>query len=150
MGKECKDYVEQFDAFFSTKQLKLLKLLLPYLAPPLRKKMIVYIKYREWQITMQYLNRPRLFHEQQELTDNPFLTEDTPSLNLEELLPMLEPYLSPEEQANLKQFKGLQENMEMMRQMQDIMQTCGGMEQDLGSMETLFQMFQQDSDGPKE
>lgn len=142
MGKDQQDHVAQFDAFFSTKQLKLLKLFLPYLDSSLRKKMIIYIKYREWQITMQYLNRPRLFCEQRELSDNLFLTDQTKDFCLDEIITSVKPYLSEEEYSKIQQFQGLKENMEMIRQLQDVMEACGGMEQDFGSIESIIQMFQ--------
>ncbi len=65
MGRECPNRIEEFDSFFSTRQLKLMKLFLPYIAPALRRKLMIYIKYREWQITIQYLSRPLLFSELQ-------------------------------------------------------------------------------------
>ncbi len=142
MGKDQQDPVAKFDAFFSTKQLKLLKLFLPYLDPSLRKKMIIYIKYREWQLTMQYFNRPRLFCEQCELDDNPFLTDQVKSFCLDEIITSIKPYLSEEEFSKIQQFQGLKENMEMLRQMQDVMEACGGMEQNPGSIESILQMFQ--------
>ena len=142
MGKECPNHIKQFDAFFSTRQLKMMKLFLPYIAPALRRKLIVYIKYKEWQVTVQYLSRPPLFSESEEAPPNIFLSEKTEELSMEKLCCLLEPYLDEKGKNNLKQFKEMQENMEMFQQMQEMMGTMGGMEQDMDSLNSILQMFE--------
>lgn len=142
MGKECLNHVEQFDSFFSTKQLKMMKLFLPYIAPALRRKLIIYIKYREWQITVQYLSRPRLFSELQENPPNIFLSESTEELSLEKICSVIEPYLDEKGRNNLKQILDMQENMEMFQQMQDMMGSADSMNQDMDSLGSMFQMFE--------
>ena len=142
MGRECPNRIEEFDSFFSTRQLKLMKLFLPYIAPALRRKLMIYIKYREWQITIQYLRRPLLFSELQENPPNVFLSEKTEDLSLEKFCSLTEPYLDEKGRNNLKQFKEMQENMEMFQQMQEMMGSMGGMEPDMDSFSSMFQMFE--------
>lgn len=142
MGKECPNHVEKFDSFFSTRQLKLMKLFLPYIAPALRRKLIIYIKYREWQITVQYLRRPPLFSELQENPPNVFLSEQTEELSPEKFCSLIDPYLDEKGRSSLKQFQEMKENMEMFQQMQEMMGAMDGMNQDMDSLNSMFQMFE--------
>lgn len=144
MGRECPNHIEEFDSFFSTRQLKLMKLFLPYIAPALRRKLMVYIKYQEWQITARYLSRPLLFSEVQENPANVFLSEKTEAFSPGKFCSLIEPYLGEKDCSHLRQLKEMLENMDMLQQMQEMM---GSMEDmDMDSLNSMFQVFEKMDD----
>lgn len=138
MGEQI-NYVEQFDSFFSTKTLKLMKLFLPYVDPIHRKKLILYIKFREWQLTLDYLSRPRLFSECVMSDDdtNIFQTNESLPFSIDHFLDNATPYLSEGEASRLQQFKSMMDNMTMY---QELFQQMKGMGTDMPFDDSLFNM----------
>jgi len=52
MEKTANDNINAFDSLYTTNQIQLFKVLIPYMAPPMQKNLVIYIKYMEFQYTM--------------------------------------------------------------------------------------------------
>lgn len=55
--REDASNVMAFDALYTTNQIQKLKVLLPYIEPSMQKHLAVYIKYMEFQYTLNYTKR---------------------------------------------------------------------------------------------
>ena len=52
MEKTEKDHINAFDSLYTTNQIQLFKILIPYMAPSMQKNLVIYIKYMEFQYTL--------------------------------------------------------------------------------------------------
>lgn len=102
--------VTAFDALYTTNEIQKLKVLLPYIDPPMQKNLAVYIKYMELQYTMRYVRR------------HPFQISgcsisDDHKPDLQSLCLQLSLYSSPEEIRQLEQFRNILQTMETFQEM---------------------------------
>lgn len=113
------DKIMAFDALFTTNYIRILKLLLEYLEPPLQGQLAVYIKFMELQYTLS------LFYH------NPFASLPPYAScvhgGLGDLLEDILPFCSSEERENLQNiqnmlnnFKNMQEMMETFQMLQEV------------------------------
>lgn len=119
MDSNHPDKIMAFDALFTTNYIRILKLLLEYLEPPLQGQLAVYIKFMELRYTLS------LFY------NNPFASippyAGCVRGGLDELLEDILPYCSSEERDTLRNiqnmlynFKNMQEMMETFQMLQEV------------------------------
>ena len=53
MEKNDKDYLQTFDALYTTNQIQIMKILLPYCSPDSRRGLAVMIKFMEFDYTLR-------------------------------------------------------------------------------------------------
>ncbi len=102
--------VMAFDALYTTNQIQKLKVLLPYIEPPMQKNMAVYIKYMELQYTMRYVRKHPF-----QISGCSISNDQKP--DLQSLCLQLSLYSSPEEIKQLEQFRSMIQTMETMQEM---------------------------------
>ena len=102
--------VTAFDALYTTNQIQKLKVLLPYIDPPMQKNLAVYIKYMELQYTMRYVRRHPF-----QISGCSISTDQKP--DLQSLCLQLSLYSSPEEIRQLEQFRNMLQTMETFQEM---------------------------------
>lgn len=102
--------VMAFDALYTTNQIQKLKVLLPYIEPPMQKNLAVYIKYMELQYTMQYVRKHPF-----QISGCSISTDQKP--DLQSLCMQLSLYSSPEEIRQLEQFRNMLKTMETVQEM---------------------------------
>lgn len=102
--------VTAFDALYTTNEIQKLKVLLPYIDPPMQKKLAVYIKYMELQYTMRYVRRHPF-----QISGCSISTDHKP--DLQSLCLQLSLYSSPEEIRQLEQFRNILQTMETFQEM---------------------------------
>lgn len=106
--------VTAFDTLFTTNRMKMLKILLTYLAPSSQKNLAIYIKLMELQYTISFFQKypyaslGSLPHEE---------SFDTMKL-CDEILPLC----SPNEQEKIKQMRTMYQNFENMQEMMQMIQ----------------------------
>lgn len=125
------EQIYAFDSLYTTNHIQMLKILLPYLNPPLQKNLALYIKFLELRYTISFLGT------------HPYAINgcgfDKNSGGQEIPFGDLLPYLTPQEAENLKQ---LQKSMDVMKQfsnMQKNMEALKGILPEGMDLETLFQ-----------
>lgn len=102
--------VMAFDALYTTNQIQKLKVLLPYIEPPMQKNLAVYIKYMELQYTMHYIRRHPF--QISGCSISPDLKPDLQSLCLQ-----LSLYSTPEEIKQLEQLRNMLQTLETVQEM---------------------------------
>lgn len=102
--------VMAFDALYTTNQIQKLKVLLPYIEPPMQKNMAVYIKYMELQYTMRYVRKHPF-----QISGCSISSDQRP--DLQSLCLQLSLYSSPEEIKQLEQFRSMIQTMETVQEM---------------------------------
>lgn len=102
--------VTAFDALYTTNEIQKLKVLLPYIDPPMQKNLAVYIKYMELQYTMRYVRRHPF-----QISGCSISTDHKP--DLQSLCLQLSLYSSPEEIRQLEQFRNILQTMETFQEM---------------------------------
>jgi len=106
--------VTAFDTLFTTNRMKMLKILLTYLAPSSQKNLAIYIKLMELQYTISFFQKypyaslGSLPHEE---------SFDTMKL-CDEILPLC----APGEQEKIKQMRTMYQNFENMQEMMQMIQ----------------------------
>ncbi len=163
MEHKEQDRVLAFDTLFSNNQIRMLKVVMPFLAPAMQQHLAVYIKYMELQYTLSYFRRYQF---------PPF----SGSFDTHNLFGDILPYCSPEDKGKIKQMENLFSTMENYRNMLEMMSMMkemfpdggmpggmfgganGGFNADMFSglfggdtsgMFDLFQMFQNNKDTDK-
>lgn len=113
------DGIMAFDALFTTNHIRMLKLLLGYLEPPLQGKLAVYIKFLELQYTLTF------FHQNPSASLS--LCSGYRRGEFTELLDDMLPFCEPEEKEKIQNIqnmfsnlKNMQEMMEMVQMMQEV------------------------------
>lgn len=115
MDSRHPDRVAAFDALFTTNHIQMLKLLISYLDPAVQSRLAVYIKFLEFQYTLQFFqNHPAA------MPLCPGLVR--PCGGISELLDELSPFCSSWEKENLQNFKNLYQNMENMQEMMQMLE----------------------------
>lgn len=102
--------VMAFDALYTTNQIQKLKVLLPYIEPPMQKNLAVYIKYMELQYTMHYVRKHPF-----QISGCSISTEQKP--DLQSLCLQLSLYSTPEEIKQLEQLRNMLQTMETFQEM---------------------------------
>lgn len=102
--------VTAFDALYTTNQIQKLKVLLPYIEPPMQKNLAVYIKYMELQYTMNYVRKHPF-----QISGCSISSDRKP--DLQSLCRQLSLYSSPEEIRQLDQFRNMLKTMETVQEM---------------------------------
>ena len=124
MEKETTSSITRFDTIYTSNQIQILKILMPFLAPDMQKKFAIYIKYMELQISFEKL-RSKLFVP---FSQKPFADE------IEPLCDELSPFLDQSQlksitqiKSTMQSFKDMKDTMEMFQMMQETMS-----EEDMG------------------
>ena len=113
-GNEEATNVMAFDALYTTNEIQKLKILLPYIEPPMQKHLAVYIKYMELQYTMKYVRRHPF-----QISGCSVSSDEKPDLH--SLCRQLSLYSSPEEIRQLEQLQNMLQTMETMQEMTQTM-----------------------------
>ncbi len=112
--KEDASNVMTFDALYTTNQIQKLKVLLPYIEPSMQKHLAIYIKYMEFQYTLNYVKR------------HPFTLSgcslaQPPKPDLRKHCKELCLYSTPEEIRQLEQMQNILQTMETVQEMSQTM-----------------------------
>lgn len=107
MDKKQPEPMTPFDELTIPKQLRLIKLLLPFTPATNQRTLGILIKFFELQHTIQYFQRSYFQNFSEEHT-NPF---DNPA----NMLDLLLPYLSPDEKQTADSFRQIIDMMELMQ-----------------------------------
>ena len=128
MEKKEFDPVQTFDSKYTNRQIQLMKILVPYLDPDLRKMMIIMIHLMELQYTIHHV------HSHPEDYRSIALT-----FSIDENIEQIRKYCPPSILSMLENFNSIQNAMKMYEEMKDMMEFIDPQQMD------LFQMFQTDS-----
>ncbi len=106
--------VTAFDTLFTTNRLKMLKILLTYLAPSSQKNLAIYIKLMELQYTIWFFKK------------YPYASLDSlpheESFDAMKLCDEILPLCAPAEQENIRQMRSMYQNFENMQEMMQMIQ----------------------------
>ena len=137
------DPVTAFDALYTSNQMQMLKIVLPYMQEGIQRFIAIYIKLSELMIALRFAKS---------LTAEHVTEKREPDIS--NMLKYLSPYLSDSEREMMNQFSSMQENMEQFKQMSAMMQMMndmGGTPEDAlqgflsEEQMAMFKMFQEDS-----
>ena len=117
------DPVTAFDTLYTSNQLQMLKIVLPYMQENMQRFIAIYIKLNELLLAFHF-----------SAGTYPVKKET----NVTGMLKYLSPYLSDYEKDMMNQFSSMQENMEQFKQMSQLMQMMNEMG---GSPEEALQGF---------
>ena len=117
------DPVTAFDTLYTSNQLQMLKIVLPYMQDTMQRFIAIYIKLNELMIAFHFSSGSYPVKKETDLTG---------------MLRYLSPYLSDSEKEMMNQFSSMQENMEQFKQMSQMMQMMNEMG---GSPEDALQGF---------
>lgn len=138
------DPITAFDALYTSNQLQMLKVVLPYMQPNMQSMIALYIKLNELLIAFRFSKG----------AGNSYFTKPEKELDFSCLLKDLSPFMSDSEKEMANQFVSMQENMEQFKQMSEMMQMMNDMGGSPESMlqnylseeqMAMFKMFQEDS-----
>lgn len=117
------DPVTAFDTLYTSNQLQMLKIVLPYMQKTMQRFIAIYIKLNELMIAFHFSSGSYPVKRETDMTG---------------MLRYLSPYLSDSEKEMMNQFSSMQENMEQFKQMSQLMQMMNEMG---GSPEDALQGF---------
>ena len=127
MEDQITNAINAFDSLFTTNQIQMLKILLPWLAPEHQGGFAVYIKLLELQYAFTFLRKApgiRLFGNGKQLSADFFQGDNTDTV---QLLDELLPFSGPGERQKIENmknlilnFKKMQEMMDMIKMMQEL------------------------------
>ena len=120
MEQTGKDNISAFDALYTTNQIQLFKILIPYMAPSMQKNLVIYIKYMEFQYTLT------LFKKHPYAAFSSFPSSDKPDTN--QLFDEIIPFCDLSQREKILQMKNMMHSMEQMKEM-------------MGMMEMMKEMF---------
>lgn len=112
--KEDASNVMTFDALYTTNQIQKLKVLLPYIEPSMQKHLAIYIKYMEFQYTLNYVKR-------HPFTLSGCSLSQPPKPDFRKLCKELCLYSTPEEIRQLEQIQNILQTMETVQEMSQTM-----------------------------
>ncbi|MDE6212464.1 MAG: hypothetical protein K2M70_03185 [Lachnospiraceae bacterium] len=112
--KEDASNVMTFDALYTTNQIQKLKVLLPYIEPSMQKHLTIYIKYMEFQYTLNYVKK-------HPFTLSGCSLSQPPKPDLRKLCKELCLYSTPEEIRQLEQMQNILQTMETVQEMSQTM-----------------------------
>ena len=138
------DPIAAFDTLYTSNQMQMLKVILPYMQPQMQQMIAIYIKLNELIIAFR-------FSKGITYTCSPGSKKE---FDFNCLLKDLSPFMSDSEKEMANQFASMQENMEQFKQMSEMMQMMNDMGGSPESMlqnylsedqMAMFKMFQEDS-----
>ncbi len=124
MDKKDMDIVTPFDQLTSSKNLRMMKLMIPYIAPESQRFLAVYVRFLELQNTIQFFRH---------FTSGLHTQNFTPTSPLE-IFQEIAPYMSSEFGETFDQLSNMMNMMEMMQSFQG---------EDSDPMEMFGSMFSQ-------
>lgn len=114
MEKQEQDSIQAFDTLYTTNQIQILKILLPYCAPDTQKSLTVMIRFLELQYTLSFVrSHPECFR------------SPSRSLSLGELCEKIKGYCPAPLRSMLEQFQSMQNAMQMYEEMKQMMELFG-------------------------
>ncbi len=121
------DPVTAFDTLYTSNQMQMLKVVLPFMQENIQRFIVIYIKFSELMIALRFAKS---------IADGTLpVRKET---DISNMLKYLSPYLSDSERDMMNQFSSMQENMEQFKQMSAMMQMMNDMG---GSPEDALQGF---------
>ena len=109
-----KDNINAFDSLYTTNQIQLFKVLIPYMAPSMQKNLVIYIKYMEFQYTLT------LFQKHPYAAFNANAASDKQNTN--QLFDEILPFLDVSQRGKILQMKNMMQSMEQMKEMMSMME----------------------------
>ncbi len=137
------DPIAAFDTLYTSNQMQMLKVILPYMQIEMQQFIAIYIKLNELLITLHFSRNAK--------KDSG--SNSTKEFNMTTVFNSISPYLSDSEKEMMSQFAQMQENMENMKQMSQMMQMMNEMGASPESMlqnylsedqMAMFKMFEED------
>ena len=125
------DPITAFDTLYTSNQLQMLKVILPYMQVEMQQMLAIYIKLNELIIAFHFSKSTR--------TNAQYSNPVKKEFDIFCLLKDLSPFLSDSEKEMANQFANMQENMEQFKQMSQMMSLMQDMGD--GSMESMLQNF---------
>ena len=113
MEKQEQDSIQAFDTLYTTNQIQILKILLPYCAPDTQRSLAVMIRFLELQYTLSFVR------------SHPEAFRSPPSLSFGELCEKIRGYCPPALRSMLDQFQSMQNAMQMYEEMKQMMELFG-------------------------
>ena len=113
MEKQEQDSIQAFDTLYTTNQIQILKILLPYCAPDTQRSLAVMIRFLELQYTLSFVR------------SHPEAFRSPPSLSFGELCEKIKGYCPPALRSMLDQFQSMQNAMQMYEEMKQMMELFG-------------------------
>ena len=144
MENQETDCIAAFDTLYTSNQMQMLKILLPYVQPDMQSYIAVYIKLNELLIALRFSKECS--------SHSPFFRQKK-KLNLPSLANDLSPFLNKEEKDMLHKFSEMQDMMENLEQITQMMQMMEGTDGSPDSILnnflseeqlSMFKMFQED------
>ncbi len=129
--KEDASNVMAFDALYTTNQIQKLKVLLPYIEPSMQKHLAVYIKYMEFQYTLNLTKKHPAT-----LCGCGLSQSEKPDLH--KLCKELSLYSTPAEIRQLEQLQSIIQTMETVQEMSQTMSAMQEIFPDM-NMDSLFE-----------
>lgn len=113
MNEKEDDGILAFDTLFTANHIQIMKILLPYFDKGMQKHLAVYIKYLELCYTIDYFKSyPGSLSGQ---------AAGKKELDLAELYPKLQGYLTPSQQKQAEQLLNMMQTFKTFREMKDMM-----------------------------
>lgn len=122
MEKQEPDSIQAFDALYTTNQIQILKLLLPFCSPQTQRSLAVLIRLLELNYTIGFVrSHPEAFHAPPD------------SLSLPDLCAKIRGFCPPQLQAMLDQLMSFQNAMQMYEQIKPLLELFAEQSADSGS-----------------
>jgi len=125
------DPITAFDTLYTSNQLQMFKVILPYMQTEMQQILAIYIKLNELIIAFRFSKKTHVNTPQSNSVKKEF--------DIFCLLKDLSPFLSDSEKEMANQFANMQENMEQFKQMSQMMSLMQDMGD--GSPESILQNF---------
>lgn len=114
MGKQDQDSIQAFDALYTTNQIQIMKILLPFCPPETRRSLAVIIRFLEFQYTLTLVrSHPECFR------DPPL------PFSLGDICEKISGYCPPQLRSLLEQVQSMQNAMQMYEEMKQVMDLFG-------------------------
>ena len=104
------DYVLAFDTLYTNNHIQMLKVILPRLPRERRNQLALYIKYKEFQYTLSYVEKTK--HQIN------ICTSDPEPMDFASLMKELQYYCTDAEQKKFKEIADMMQALEMFQEMQ--------------------------------
>ena len=135
MEKQEPDSIQAFDALYTTNQIQILKLLLPFCSPQTQRSLAVLIRLLELNYTIGFVrSHPEAFHAPPD------------SLSLPDLCAKIRGFCPPQLQAMLDQLMSFQNAMQMYEQIKPLLELFAEQGADSGSPRDTDGGSSQDTD----
>ena len=135
MEKQEPDSIQAFDALYTTNQIQILKLLLPFCPPQTQRSLAVLIRLLELNYTIGFVrSHPEAFHAPPD------------SLSLPDLCAKIRGFCPPQLQAMLDQLMSFQNAMQMYEQIKPLLELFAEQSADSGSPQDTDGSFPPDTD----